>query len=45
VAEGGRNGVFNFPNNGTHSWAYWNQQLVAMKPDIIQVLNGANNSA
>jgi diacylglycerol O-acyltransferase/trehalose O-mycolyltransferase len=39
VASGGRNGVFNFPANGTHSWPYWNQQLMAMKPDILQVLN------
>ena len=45
VAEGGRNGTFNFPTNGTHSWPYWNQQLVAMKPDIQQVLLGANNNA
>jgi diacylglycerol O-acyltransferase/trehalose O-mycolyltransferase len=39
AAAGGRNGVFNFPTNGTHSWPYWNAQLMAMKPDIIQVLN------
>ncbi|MCV7410157.1 diacylglycerol acyltransferase/mycolyltransferase Ag85A [Mycobacterium florentinum] len=39
VAAGGRNGVFNFPANGTHSWPYWNQQLMAMKPDMLQVLN------
>lgn len=45
AAAGGRNGVFNFPSNGTHSWPYWNQQLVAMKPDIQQVLSGANNAA
>jgi len=38
AATGGRNAVFNFPANGTHSWAYWDQQLVAMKPDIQQVL-------
>jgi diacylglycerol O-acyltransferase / trehalose O-mycolyltransferase len=38
VATGGNNGVFNFPSNGTHSWEYWNQQLVAMKPDIQRVL-------
>ena len=44
AASGGRNGVFNFPANGTHSWPYWNQQLVAMKPDIIQVLNAVNNA-
>ncbi|ORW73906.1 diacylglycerol acyltransferase/mycolyltransferase Ag85C [Mycobacterium saskatchewanense] len=45
AAAGGRNGVFNFPPNGTHSWPYWNQQLVAMKPDIQQVLLGSNNAA
>jgi diacylglycerol O-acyltransferase / trehalose O-mycolyltransferase len=42
AAAGGRNGVFNFPANGTHSWPYWNQQLVAMKPDILQTLNAVN---
>ena len=45
AATGGRNGVFNFPVNGTHSWPYWNQQLIAMKPDIQQVLGAVNNSA
>ena len=45
AAEGGRNGVFQFPANGTHSWPYWNQQLMAMKPDKLQVLNAVNNSA
>ncbi|MDT5145559.1 MAG: diacylglycerol O-acyltransferase / trehalose O-mycolyltransferase, partial [Mycobacterium sp.] len=45
AAAGGRNGTFNFPPNGTHSWPYWNQQLVAMKPDIQQVLLGSNNAA
>ena len=45
VAAGGRNGVFNFPANGTHSWPYWNQQLMSMKPDIIQTLNTANAAA
>lgn len=45
IAAGGRNGVFNFPTNGTHDWGYWNQQLVAMKPDIQRVLNGAPNPA
>jgi len=45
AAAGGRNGVFNFPANGTHSWPYWNAQLAAMKPDIQQVLNASNNSA
>jgi diacylglycerol O-acyltransferase / trehalose O-mycolyltransferase len=45
VASGGRNGVFNFPANGTHSWPYWNQQLMAMKPDIIQTINTVNAAA
>ena len=38
IAAGGTNGVFNFPATGTHSWAYWGQQLEQMKPDIQQVL-------
>ncbi|NDJ90635.1 diacylglycerol acyltransferase/mycolyltransferase Ag85C [Mycolicibacter kumamotonensis] len=38
IAAGGNNGVFNFPADGTHAWPYWNQQLVAMKPDIQRVL-------
>ncbi|MBS9535961.1 esterase family protein [Mycobacterium sp. M1] len=38
TAAGGNNGVFNFPPGGTHDWPYWNQQLVAMKPDIQRVL-------
>jgi diacylglycerol O-acyltransferase/trehalose O-mycolyltransferase len=45
TASGGRNGVFNFPANGTHSWPYWNQQLVAMKSDIQAVLAAANPPA
>jgi diacylglycerol O-acyltransferase / trehalose O-mycolyltransferase len=45
AASGGRNGVFNFPANGTHSWPYWNQQLLAMKPDMLQVLNAVNNNS
>lgn len=40
-AAGGRNGVFNFPPNGTHSWGYWGGQLQAMKPDIQRVIGGA----
>jgi diacylglycerol O-acyltransferase / trehalose O-mycolyltransferase len=36
--QGGRNGVFNFPGNGTHSWGYWGGQLQAMKPDLQRVL-------
>jgi len=38
IAAGGKNGVFNFPSNGTHQWAYWGQQLQQMKPDIARVL-------
>ena len=38
VASGGRNGVFNFPANGTHSWGYWGEQLQQMRPDIQRVL-------
>ena len=44
VAAGGTNGVFNFPQQGTHSWGYWGQQLEMMKPDIQRVL-GAQASA
>jgi diacylglycerol O-acyltransferase/trehalose O-mycolyltransferase len=38
IAAGGKNGVFNFPSNGTHSWEYWGSQLQQMKPDIQRVL-------
>ena len=38
LAAGGRNGVFNFPSDGTHSWNYWGQQLQQMKPDLQRVL-------
>jgi diacylglycerol O-acyltransferase/trehalose O-mycolyltransferase len=38
VAAGGHNAVFNFPNDGTHSWGYWGAQLQAMKPDLQRVL-------
>jgi diacylglycerol O-acyltransferase / trehalose O-mycolyltransferase len=38
LAAGGRNAVFNFPANGTHSWGYWGSQLQAMKPDLQRVL-------
>ena len=40
AAAGGNNGVFNFPADGTHAWPYWNQQLVAMKPDMLRTLLG-----
>ena len=38
LAAGGRNAIFNFPANGTHSWGYWGAQLQAMKPDLLKVL-------
>ncbi|CAN5382843.1 alpha/beta hydrolase family protein [soil metagenome] len=38
IADGGTNGVFNFPANGVHDWPYWGQQLQQMKPDIARVL-------
>ena len=38
TAAGGRNAVFNFPPNGTHSWGYWGAQLQAMKPDMVRIL-------
>jgi diacylglycerol O-acyltransferase/trehalose O-mycolyltransferase len=38
IAAGGRNGVFNFPDSGTHDWGYWGSQLQQMKPDIQRVL-------
>ena len=44
IAAGGTNGVFNFPENGTHQWSYWGSQLQAMKPDIQRVL-GATPTA
>jgi diacylglycerol O-acyltransferase/trehalose O-mycolyltransferase len=44
IAAGGNNAVFNFPQNGTHSWGYWGSQLQQMKPDIQRVL-GATPAA
>ncbi|MGE0214531.1 esterase family protein [Mycolicibacterium sp.] len=38
LAAGGRNAVFNFPPNGTHSWGYWGAQLQAMKGDMVRIL-------
>ena len=38
IAAGGKNGVFNFPSAGTHSWEYWGAQLQQMKPDIQRTL-------
>jgi diacylglycerol O-acyltransferase/trehalose O-mycolyltransferase len=44
IADGGTNGIFNLPANGTHSWEYWGQQLQAMKPDLQRSL-GATPTA
>jgi diacylglycerol O-acyltransferase/trehalose O-mycolyltransferase len=44
IAAGGTNGVFNFPAQGTHTWAYWGQQVQQMMPDVQRVL-GAQASA
>ena len=38
VAAGGHNATFNFPPTGTHTWAYWGQQLQQMKPDILRTI-------
>ncbi|HZA08608.1 alpha/beta hydrolase family protein [Mycobacterium sp.] len=38
IADGGKNAVFQFPDAGTHTWAYWGQQLQQMKPDLIRVI-------
>jgi diacylglycerol O-acyltransferase / trehalose O-mycolyltransferase len=37
---GGTNATFVFPAEGNHSWAYWGQQLQALKPDLIATLDG-----
>ena len=41
IAAGGQNGVFNFPDTGTHAWGYWGQQLQQMKPDLQSYLGAA----
>ena len=38
IAAGGRNAMFKFPENGTHSWGYWGAQLQEMQPDLLRVL-------
>ncbi|ODQ91730.1 alpha/beta hydrolase [Mycolicibacterium holsaticum] len=40
AAAGGTNATFQFPPAGNHAWAYWGEQLQAMKPDLIATLNG-----
>jgi len=42
VAAGGKNGVFNFPESGTHSWGYWGAQPQQMKPDLQRVLGASS---
>lgn len=44
LALGGRNGVFNLPPAGTHSWEYWGRQLQEMKPDLQRALGAAATS-
>jgi len=44
-AAGGNNGVFNFPDNGTHDWGYWGAQLQAMKPDLQRVLDASSSTS
>ncbi|OYN75944.1 diacylglycerol acyltransferase/mycolyltransferase Ag85A [Mycolicibacterium sphagni] len=44
LAAGGKNGVFNFPDNGTHDWAYWGRELQAMKPDLQKTLGAVPQS-
>ena len=44
-AAGGNNGVFNFPDNGTHDWAYWGAQLQAMQPDLQRVLGASSSTS
>jgi diacylglycerol O-acyltransferase/trehalose O-mycolyltransferase len=38
VAAGGNNATFDFPPTGTHTWGYWGQALLSMKPDIQRTL-------
>jgi len=42
VAAGGKNGVFNFPETGTHSWGCWGAQPQQMKPDLQRVLGASS---
>jgi diacylglycerol O-acyltransferase / trehalose O-mycolyltransferase len=37
---GGNNATFQFPASGNHAWAYWAEQLAALKSDLIETLNG-----
>ncbi|MBV9091692.1 MAG: esterase family protein [Mycobacteriaceae bacterium] len=44
LAAGGKNGVFDFPANGTHNWGYWAQQLQQLKPDLQRVVGVSANA-
>jgi diacylglycerol O-acyltransferase/trehalose O-mycolyltransferase len=39
LQAGGKNATFIFPSSGNHSWAYWGEQLQALKPDLIATVN------
>jgi diacylglycerol O-acyltransferase / trehalose O-mycolyltransferase len=39
VQAGGKNATFTFPPAGNPSWAYWGEQLQALKPDLIATVN------
>ncbi|MCV7226144.1 esterase family protein [Mycolicibacterium komossense] len=39
LQAGGKNATFTFPASGDHSWAYWGEQLQALKPDLIATVN------
>jgi diacylglycerol O-acyltransferase/trehalose O-mycolyltransferase len=39
LQAGGTNATFTFPPAGNHSWAYWGEQLQALKPDLIATVN------
>ncbi|GAQ32490.1 secreted antigen 85-A FbpA [Mycobacterium pseudoshottsii JCM 15466] len=43
-AAGGHNAVWNFDDNGTHSWEYWGAQLNAMKLDLQHTLGATPNT-
>jgi diacylglycerol O-acyltransferase / trehalose O-mycolyltransferase len=40
IKAGGSNATFQFPASGNHAWAYWAEQLGALKSDLIETLNG-----
>src|SRR5690242_17374335 len=40
IAAGGKNGVFNFPEGGTHDWPYWGQQLQTPVRPVVRAALG-----